>query len=131
MKCWYVPDTIACRQMFELDVREALPEVLTQLTTSNKTALTLYLTKLKLVAYSPSTVQTYHNKFLQLLITFKEVDVNSLSQQWLGYYFILCHDELKLSKNTIISRLNAIKFYFKKVLKGEIFFWSYRGPKKN
>ena len=64
MKCWYVPDTIACRQMFELDVREALPEVLTQFTTSNKTALTLYLTKLKLVAYSPSTVQTYHNEFL-------------------------------------------------------------------
>jgi site-specific recombinase XerD len=38
--------------------------------------------------------------------------------------------KLKLSENTLHSRINALKFYYEQVLKREKFFWDIPRPKK-
>ena len=45
-------------------------------------------------------------------------------------YLQYCHEKLKLSENTLHSRMNALKFYYEQVLKREKFFWEIPRPKK-
>ncbi|MEO7175019.1 MAG: tyrosine-type recombinase/integrase, partial [Saprospiraceae bacterium] len=45
-------------------------------------------------------------------------------------YFLYCHKDLKLSENQIHSRMNAVKFYFEKVLHQERMFFDIPRPKK-
>ncbi len=130
MKCWYVPDTEAYREKFKLETKIASPQLLTTLSAENQAALALFIKQLTLKSYSPSTIKTYRNEFMQLLQTLKHVDVNTLTQERLADYFVWCNTDQKLSENTIHSRLNAVKFYFEQVLKGEKFFWEIPRPKK-
>ena len=41
-----------------------------------------------------------------------------------------CYEKLRLTENTLHSRINAVKFYYEKVLKREKFFWEIPRPKK-
>ena len=79
--------------------------------------------QLKLKAYSPSTLRTYRNEFIQLLQLIKKKPVNELTTDELRRYFVYCFEKLHLAENTLHSRINAVKFYFEQVLKREKFFW--------
>jgi integrase/recombinase XerD len=96
----------------------------------NLHALQKFIEQLKLKAYSPSTIKTYRNDFLQLLQLLKEKPVYELTPDDLRRYFIYCFEKLKLTENTLHSRINAIKFYFEQVLGREKFFWEIPRPKK-
>jgi integrase/recombinase XerD len=155
MRCWYVSDTAHNRQLLGLsgvDAEEAtatpasepppadapLPQppllagrrVLDRLSEVNTAALALLVRHLQLKGYSDKTLKTYRNEFAQLLYVLKAKPVDTLSHERLKDYFAWCHHTLKLSENTIHSRLNAVKFYFEQVLKGERFFWEIPRPKK-
>jgi site-specific recombinase XerD len=43
---------------------------------------------------------------------------------------LYCFEKLKLTENTLHSRINAMKFYFEQVLGREKFFWEIPRPKK-
>lgn len=101
-----------------------------KLSAENLVALQRFIEQLKLKAYSSSTIKTYRNEFLQLLQLLKEKPVHDLSPDDLRRYFIYCFEQLKLTENTLHSRINAIKFYFEQVLKRERFFWEIPRPKK-
>ena len=101
-----------------------------KLNNENLAALQKFIEELKLKAYSASTIKTYRNEFLQLLQLLGNKAVNELTPDDLRRYFIYCFEKLKLTENTLHSRINAIKFYFEKVLKGEKFFWEIPRPKK-
>jgi site-specific recombinase XerD len=45
-------------------------------------------------------------------------------------YLQYCFEQLKLSENTLHSRINAMKFYYEQVLNKEKFFWEIPRPKK-
>lgn len=45
-------------------------------------------------------------------------------------YLQYCFEKLKLSENTLHSRMNALKFYYEQVLNKEKFFWEIPRPKK-
>jgi site-specific recombinase XerD len=96
----------------------------------NLEALQKFMEQLKLKAYSPSTIKTYRNEFLQLLQLLKNKPVTELTTDELRRYFIYCFEKLKLTENTLHSRINAIKFYFEQVLGREKFFWEIPRPKK-
>jgi integrase/recombinase XerD len=64
---------------------------------------------------------------LQLL---KNKPVNDLTPDDLRRYFLFCFEKLRLTENTLHSRINAIKFYFEQVLGREKFFWEIPRPKK-
>lgn len=96
----------------------------------NTEAMNRFLEQLKLKAYSPSTLKTYRNEFLQLLQLLKKKRVDELTPDDLRRYFVYCLEKRNLSENTLHSRINAIKFYFEQVLGREKFFWEIPRPEK-
>ncbi len=134
---WYVPDTTENRKRFGLAPATDL-EVMQQkvesspvrLSANNKEQLLLFLEQLALKKYSASTLQTYRSEFMQLLQLLKEKPVQELSPEQIKRYMLYCVVQLKLTENTLHSRLNALKFYFEQVLKREKFFFEIPRPKK-
>ena len=131
LKAWYVKDTVFYREKFGLLAKIPIgKEVLSNIEDINKPALENFIKTLQLKAYSPSTITTYRNEFAQLLYLLKGYNVDNLSAERLRAYFLYCVNTLKLSENTIHSRLNAVKFYFEQVLRREKLFVEIPRPKK-
>lgn len=105
-------------------------EVLSNLHLVNYKALEKYVETLQLKAYSPKTITTYRNEFAQLLYVLKNKNVDDLDANRLRDYFLYCTNTLKLSEHTLHSRMNAVKFYFEKVLGREQIFFDIPRPKK-
>ncbi|PVD49451.1 integrase [Terrimonas sp.] len=85
---------------------------------------------LVLKAYSPSTIKTYLNEMSVFLQALKSTRADELSVNRIKSYLQYCFEKLKLSENTLHSRINALKFYYEQVLKKEKFFWEIPRPKK-
>ena len=85
---------------------------------------------LKLKAYSPSTIRTYLGEITQLLAVLKDIPADELKPEHLKRYLVYCYEKLKLTENTLHSRINAMKFYYEQVLGREKFFWEIPRPKK-
>jgi integrase/recombinase XerD len=86
--------------------------------------------QLKLKAYSSSTIKTYLGEMTQLLTLLKTIPADDLTPEHLKRYLVHCYEKLKLTENTLHSRINAMKFYYEQVLKREKFFWEIPRPKK-
>lgn len=128
-----IEKTIASRQAITPQVKRKTSITASpawKLSKENLAALQKLIDHLKLKAYSPSTIKTYRNEFLQLLQLLNKRAAYELTQDDLRRYFIYCFEKLKLTENTLHSRINAIKFYFEQVLGGEKFFWEIPRPKK-
>ena len=96
----------------------------------NKDALQQFTQLLVLKAYSPSTIKTYRNEFMQLLQILKTRCIEDLTVADLKRYMVYAIETKGISENTAHSRLNALKFYFEQVLGREKFFWEIPRPKK-
>jgi len=96
----------------------------------NKHVLKLMEQRLKLKAFSSSTIRTYLNEMTQLLLTLKDVPADELKPDHLKRYLVYCYEQLGLKENTLHSRINAMKFYYEQVLHREKFFWEIPRPKK-
>ncbi len=129
-KAWYVSDNQFYREKFGLPAKPAGKEVLAQIQPENQPAFKIYIETLQLKAYSGSTIRTYRNEFAQLLYLLKTVPVATLNSEKLRSYFLYCTNTLKLSENTLHSRINAVKFYFEQVLHREKVFFEIPRPKK-
>ena len=86
--------------------------------------------QLKLKAYSRSTVKTYMNEMGALVRLMGARPVDALQEKDIRRYLVYCFEKLRLSENTLHSRINALKFYFEQVLMRERFFWQIPRPKK-
>lgn len=129
-KCWYVLDNKEHRDKFGLKQRELTPKQELKISQGNQQALKRYKDTLVLKGYSPKTIQTYTNEFASLLVILGEKSVESMDGEKLRAYFLYCINTLKLSENTIHSRMNALKFYFEQVLGREKIFLEIPRPKK-
>jgi integrase/recombinase XerD len=130
-KAWYVPDTPKFRKKFGLVTKVIVSKkALDNIKAINENALKNYLEMLEKQAFHPKTIITYRNEFAQLLQILKDNDVNNLSPDQLRSYFLYCVETLKLSDNTLQSRMNAVKFYFEKVQGKTDFFSGIPRPKK-
>jgi integrase/recombinase XerD len=96
----------------------------------NIPAFEKYLQYMTLKGLSPSTRKTYRNEFGLFLQHIKTVPAESFTTERIKSYLYYCHTVLKLSENTIHSRINAIKLYYEQVLGREKFFWEIPRPKK-
>jgi len=85
---------------------------------------------LVLKAYSPSTIKTYQNEMSQFLQALKKEAADTFPVNRIKAYLQYCFERLKLSENTLHSRINALKFYYEQVLGKEKFFWEIPRPKK-
>lgn len=86
--------------------------------------------QLILKSYSPSTIRTYLNEVRAFLSTIKQHRADDFSTDRIKDYLQYCAETLKLSENTLHSRINALKFYYEQVLNRERFFWDIPRPKK-
>jgi len=101
-----------------------------QLSAANTKALEKFIQQLQLKAYSPSTIKTYRNEFIQLLQILKTKPVDDLTADDIKRYMVYAMQKEGIKENTAHSRINAIKFYFEQVLGREKFFWEIPRPKK-
>jgi site-specific recombinase XerD len=129
-RVWYVPDTPQYRDKFGLAQNLVGKAVLAHIHPINHPAMATYIETLQLKGYSPNTIGTYRNEFAQLLYTMKHHLVDDLDADRLRGYFLYCINKLKLSENTLHSRINAVKFYFEQVLRREKFFFEIPRPQK-
>jgi integrase/recombinase XerD len=101
-----------------------------QLDPVNLQALELFMRELQLKAYSPATIRTYRNEFIQLLKLLKDKHVDDLGPEDMKRYMVYILEKEGLKENTAHSRLNALKFYFEQVLGREKFFFEIPRAKK-
>jgi site-specific recombinase XerD len=85
---------------------------------------------LHLKGYSPSTIRTYTNELSIFLKTIKDYAADDFTSKRIKDYLSYCAGTLKLSENTLHSRMNALKFYYEQVLGRPHFFWQIPRPKK-
>ncbi len=85
---------------------------------------------LKLKAYSRTTIRTYVNEMIPLLRILNNRSVDTLSVHEIKRYLVYCYEKLKLSENTLHSRINALKFYFEQVRGRDRFFCDIPRPKR-
>ena len=85
---------------------------------------------LHLKAYSANTIRTYVSEMNAFLQTIKTVKADTFTTQRIKDYLQHCLVTLKLTENTLHSRMNAMKFYFEQVLGKEKLFWEIPRPKK-
>lgn len=131
LKAWYVQDNETYRKKFNLQIDELKNLNLTRINNENQTEFKKYIELLQLKGYSSNTIRTYQNEFAQLLVALKDKNIKECNEDKIRSYFLYCINTLKLSENTLQSRINAIKFYFEKVLKREKFFYEIPRPKKH
>lgn len=139
MKCWHIPDTDINRAKCQLPLsphaktalpaREKMPPS-KKISKINQQHLNTFIQLLQLKAYSQSTIKTYRNEFSVFLQTIGKTDAASLTPQRIKDYLQYCFNQLKLSEHTIHSRINALKFFYEQVQKGEKFYWEIPRPKK-
>lgn len=85
---------------------------------------------LVLKGYSPSTIKTYTNEVRAFLLTIGSHPAEGFTTQRLKDYLQYCSETLKLSENTLHSRMNALKFLYEQLWKKEKLFWDIPRPKK-
>src|SRR6185312_1078400 len=78
----------------------------------NNEAMQKFKQHLVLKSYSPSTIRTYTNEFMQFLQAIKDVPAKDFTTQRVKDYLQYCFEKLKLSENTLHSRINSLKFYY-------------------
>ncbi|HTE24770.1 tyrosine-type recombinase/integrase [Flavitalea sp.] len=122
MAAWHVADNRTFRQLFRLKQEYITLGITKSVHEINRPALKDFVDFLELRVYSHHTIRTYVNEFVQLLTILKSVSVDRLDAVRLKSYFLYCLQTLKLSENTLHSRINAVKCYVEQVrLKPEIF----------
>lgn len=129
LKVWHVPDTLENRLKFKIYEPEG-KSVLAAINPVNQPHLQRYIQEIQLKGYSPNTLRTYRNEFGIFLHYLKEINIQTLDLENIRNYILYCLNDLKLSENTVHSRMNAIKFYFEQVLKREKFLIEIPRPKK-
>lgn len=128
--CWYAMDNKYNRTLFRLPQKTIGKRAAAQIHPINQSAFDRYCDQLVLKGYSSNTLRTYSMEFAQLLYVLKSFPVESLNEEKLRSYCLWCLKELKLSENQMHSRINALKFYFEKVLCREELFIDIPRPKK-
>jgi site-specific recombinase XerD len=87
--------------------------------------------KLKLKNYSPSTIRTYTEQFKLFLQFFPDSDPEALGEEEIHHYLMHLIENRKLSISTQNQAINAIKFYYEKVLKQEKKVYDLERPMKD
>ncbi len=127
--CWYLPDRPAIRETLQLPAKEIGKRIAGKIHPVNRLAFQEFIDQLMLKAYSPKTIKNYVCEFSHLLIALKHHPVNDLPEERLKDYFLYCVKNEGIKERQLNSRINAIKFYFEKVLYREKMFFDIPRPK--
>jgi site-specific recombinase XerD len=96
----------------------------------NIIAITVFKNTLVLKGYSLNTIRNYCNEFHHLLRLLGNRSVNDLQKQHVLSYLLWLLKKQGCSETQVHTAVNAIKFYFEKVMKREKEFYDLPRPKK-
>lgn len=99
----------------QLPIRSST-DLVERLSPANLDALNRFLKTLELKAYSPSTIKLYRIEFVHLLVLLNERRVDELGTDHLKSYFLWLLKEQRYGESQLNTAINAVKFYFEKVL---------------
>ncbi|MCX6227039.1 MAG: site-specific integrase [Bacteroidia bacterium] len=77
-----------------------------------------YLDKLTVLRYSSNTIKTYKDCFCEFINYYSTKEINEITQEEIQTYLLYLVEERQISTSYQNQAINAIKFYFEKVLKG-------------
>ncbi len=126
-KKWYVLNTPSSR--LKLGLNDNVVNELANVSQTNISAYEAMHKQLLLKAYSNNTIKTYLYEFSRFLQTIQNYPAQLLPPQRLKDYFLYCLNVEKLKEQHLNSRINAIKFYFEKVLHQPKMFFDIPRPK--
>lgn len=129
-KSWYLPDLNTVRKQLKISKLTIIEKNINKINQVNQKAFCSYVEKLEMKAYSNNTIRTYTSEFLHLLQLIGNKNVNELNSKKLKDYFLYCVNELEMKERKINGKINAIKFYFEKVLHQPKMFFDIPRPKK-
>lgn len=118
------------RGVFTVNQTQASLLLNKRLCPQNLQAYRLFMERLTLKGYSPSSIRTHRTEFFSLLRVLGRQSVAELTAESLRRYLLYLMETEKLSEATIHSRINALKFYYVKVLGWEPLFFELPRPKK-
>lgn len=101
------------------DAPTATPVVKEPITEAHVAALNLMTQKLSLRGYSAHTAKTYYEQFKLFLRFYSRYTPDELGEPEITNYLLYLIQKKKISKSTQNQAINAIKFYYEKVLKQE------------
>ena len=90
-----------------------------------------YLEKLKIKRYSDSTIRTYSTYMLDFMMSFKGQDLTAITTDQINTYILDLIKNKRISESQQNQRINAIKFYYEKVLGKKKEYYSIDRPRKS
>ena len=140
-KCWSLPHTEAILQELKTyfesnDYRietsfERERKLIQKGSISNKYACpTAYIEKLKIMRYSPQTIKTYMSIFKEFINFTDEPDFKTITELQIKAYIMYLVNR-NVSESYQNQAINAIKFYFEKVLGAERKYYTIERPIKD
>jgi site-specific recombinase XerD len=129
-KAWYLPDIPAVRTVLKMGQRPLITKQLADIAPVNHTALIQYYDQLRLKALSQNTIRIYVAEFVHLLKLLKNYPVGKLTPKRLKDYFLYCVYQEKMGERKMNGKINAVKFYYEKVLHKPQLFFDIPRPKK-
>lgn len=128
-KKWYLPETTANCRLLGLPCETVGKELIAKVHPANAAALDDFRNMLLLKAYSQNTQRTYTVEFIQFLALLGPHQAAELSPEKLQSYFLYCIAQ-GISENYLHSRINAVKFFYEKVMHRPRMFLDIPRPKK-
>lgn len=129
-RCWYLLDLPSIRKLLNISQANLVEKYIDKIDPINQKPFKLYVEQLELKAYSQHTKTIYISEFLHLLKLLKSYNINDLTPDRLRDYFLYCVQVEKMKERKINGKINAIKFYFEKVLHHDKMFFNIPRPKK-
>lgn len=78
-----------------------------------------YLSKLRELRYSEKTLKVYRSSFEEFINYYREIELNDITEKMITDFLLQLVTVRKVSSSFQNQSINAIKFYFEKVLKKE------------
>jgi len=132
--CWWIArrefDYERFKEVFSPICDIKVPESKSKNKIQKQTLPENYLEKLIRVRYSESTIKTYTSYFNDFQSAFSESNIDELGPNDINKYILTLINRNKISVSQQNQRINAIKFYYEKVLGKTKQFYEIDRPKK-
>ncbi|CAM3768871.1 tyrosine-type recombinase/integrase [Flavobacterium gelidilacus] len=129
---WYVPDVLFYREKFGISPEKEMSSFLaSKISDFHLIQIKRNKATLQIKGYSDNTIRSYCSELIQFFIYIQPREATDLNTEDLKNYIWYCITKIKLTENSIHSRVNAIKFYYEKVLNYDKFIIEVPRPKKH
>ncbi len=128
-KQWYIVDLPVVRQRLNIEKKPIGQKFLLSIHPINQQAFIDYRNQLQIKAYSENTQRIYLAEFAELLLLLNDYSVKDLNPKRLKDYFLYCVQYLKMKERKMNGKINAVKFYYEKVIHRPKMFFDIPRPK--